>query len=70
MHVEEIVYGPFTYVEIDGRQWLSNGVGDEPKADPEFRALSDLVEILDRLDEDTQKRVLRWATARYGVVVA
>lgn len=36
--------------------------------DPEIEAMSKLTDALGTLDAETQARVLRWATARYGFV--
>jgi hypothetical protein len=38
-----------------------------PVADPEIRAMSTIVAVLDKLDDDQRCRVLRWLLDRYQV---
>jgi hypothetical protein len=38
-----------------------------PVADPEIRAMSTIVAVLDKLDDDQRCRVLRWLLDRYDV---
>jgi hypothetical protein len=40
---------------------------DKNGVDPELKAMSDLVSVLDPLPEDARARALRWAAEKYGI---
>ena len=43
---------------------------DKDGIDPELKAMSDLVSVLDPLTDDARARALRWAAEKYGVILA
>jgi hypothetical protein len=42
---------------------------DNNGIDPELKAMSDLVSVLDPLPDDARARALRWAAEKYGVAL-